>query len=77
MTTAPKWQRTVIPALMKVMGTLSASEQIQLIVATHSPLIMASVETLFDSKKDAWFDLDLTDDKVTLKAGFHSTGKYQ
>lgn len=62
----PKWQRTVIPALMKVMGTLSASEQIQLIVATHSPLIMASVETLFDSKKDAWFDLDLTDGKVTL-----------
>ena len=62
----PKWQRTVIPALMKVMGTLSASEQVQLIVATHSPLIMASVETLFSNKEDAWFDLDLTDSMVTL-----------
>ena len=62
----PKWQRTVIPALMKVMGALSASEQIQLIVATHSPLIMASVETLFSNKEDAWFDLDLTEGAVTL-----------
>ncbi len=62
----PKWQRTVIPALMKVMGTLSSSEKPQLIVATHSPLVMASVETLFENQNDAWFDLDLAEGRVTL-----------
>lgn len=62
----PKWQRTVIPALMQVMETLRPDREMQLIVATHSPLIMASVETLFDAAKDAWFDLDLNDGKVLL-----------
>ena len=62
----PKWQRTVIPALMQVMETLRPGREMQLIVATHSPLIMASVETLFDAAKDAWFDLDLSDGNVLL-----------
>ena len=29
-----------------------------MIAATHSPLVMASVEPIFDAGKDAWFDLD-------------------
>lgn len=62
----PKWQRTVIPALMKVMDKLMASSDVQLIAATHSPLIMASVEPLFDAKQDAWFDLDLVNNQVAL-----------
>ncbi len=62
----PRWQRTVLPALLNVMGVLSAGMQFQIIAATHSPLIMASAETLFDGKKDAWFDLEITDGKVTL-----------
>ncbi len=62
----PKWQRTVIPALMKVMDTLRPDKEMQLIVATHSPLIMASVETSFDAALDAWFDLDLSDGAVML-----------
>lgn len=62
----PKWQRTVIPALMKVMDQLMTSPDVQLIAATHSPLIMASVEPLFDEDKDAWFDLDLVDNQVAL-----------
>jgi hypothetical protein len=28
-------------------------------LSTHSPLVMASVEPLFDSHQDAWWDLDL------------------
>ena len=62
----PKWQRSVIPALLKVMGKLTSAIDVQLIVATHSPLVMASAEPLFDSEKDAWFDLDLEANKVTL-----------
>lgn len=63
----PKWQRTVIPALMSVMDKLSDSAEVQLIAATHSPLIMASVEPFFDAASDAWFDLDLEDREVKLR----------
>ncbi len=62
----PKWQRTVIPALMKVMDKLMTSSDVQLLAVTHSPLIMASVEPLFDADKDAWFDLDLVNNQVVM-----------
>jgi hypothetical protein len=55
----PKWQRTVVAALLEVMKVLAPRARVQMIVATHSPLIMASVEPLFDSVRDAWFDIDL------------------
>lgn len=55
----PRWQRTVIPALMHVMAKLTTSAEVQLIAVTHSPLVMASVEPQFDDQKDAWWDLDL------------------
>jgi predicted ATPase len=64
----PKWQRTVIPALMKVMDKLMISSEVQLLAVTHSPLIMASVEPLFDAEKDAWFDLDLINNQVILNS---------
>jgi hypothetical protein len=55
----PRWQRSVIGALLEVMNALASQAQVQLIVATHSPLVMASIEPHFDATKDAWFDLDL------------------
>jgi hypothetical protein len=65
----PRWQRTVVPALLKVVQTLTddAGATVQLIAATHSPLVLASVEPLFDVNKDAWFDLDLEGEKVELR----------
>lgn len=54
----PSWQRRIVPSLMKVMDSLAKPAQVQVMTATHSPLIMASVEQLFDRKQDAWFDLD-------------------
>ncbi len=62
----PKWQRTVIPALMRVMDRLVDSSDVQIIAVTHSPLIMASVEPIFNPELDAWFDLDLIDHQVLL-----------
>ena len=55
----PQWQRTIVPALLKVMQSLIAGAEVQLLAVTHSPLVMASVEPDFDSARDAWFDLDL------------------
>jgi hypothetical protein len=60
----PRWQRSVINSLLKLMSSLATvlqlKTQVQLITTTHSPLVMASVESKFDSTQDAWFDLDLT-----------------
>jgi AAA domain, putative AbiEii toxin, Type IV TA system len=65
----PRWQRAVVPALLKVMQTLTndAGAAVQLIAATHSPLVLASVEPLFDVEQDAWFDLDLENQEVELR----------
>lgn len=63
----PSWQRTIVPALLSVMEKLTKSAEVQLITATHSPLIMASVEPLFEAERDAWFDLDFERGKVVLR----------
>lgn len=54
----PKWQRRIVAALLEVMTSLAKDASVQVIAATHSPLVMASVEPIFDAGKDAWFDLD-------------------
>ena len=62
----PQWQRNIVPALLNVMGQLSKKASVQVITATHSPLVMTSVEPLFDNAQDAWFDLDFERKKVVL-----------
>lgn len=65
----PQWQRRVVPALLKVMDALTGEHgsKVQLIAATHSPLVLASLEPFFDARQDAWFDLDLETDEVVLR----------
>ncbi|MBC8030832.1 MAG: ATP-binding protein [Pyrinomonadaceae bacterium] len=58
----PLWQRSVLPALMEVGTELSRDLQPQILVATHSPLVMASIESGFDESKDKLFHLDLSQD---------------
>jgi hypothetical protein len=40
---------------------------VQVVAATHSPLVLASLEPFFDPKSDAWFDLDLEHREVVLR----------
>ncbi|MBM3457981.1 MAG: ATP-binding protein, partial [Armatimonadetes bacterium] len=56
----PRWQRTLLRALLTAVAELSPELPVQLLVTTHSPLVMASAEPWFASEQDAWFDLDLT-----------------
>jgi hypothetical protein len=67
----PRWQRKIVGALLDVMKALAATASVQVIAATHSPLVMASVETFFDAAQDAWFDLDFvhepTGERVVLQ----------
>lgn len=67
----PQWQRRIIPALLDVMVSLTETHdvKVQIVAATHSPLILASAEPTFDAEKDAWFDLDVLEeqDRVVLE----------
>jgi hypothetical protein len=55
----PRWQRSILNAALALSKSLNRKAEIQLIAATHSPLVLASAEPTFDPEKDAWFDLDL------------------
>lgn len=63
----PRWQRGILPSLLRVMDGAGLWAQMQLVVTTHSPLVMASLETVFDARRDAWLDLDLIDGRVELE----------
>jgi hypothetical protein len=64
----PRWQRRIVPALLDVIEALTGTQdvELQLIAATHSPLVLASVEPYFDQKIDALWELDLRDGQVEL-----------
>lgn len=64
----PEWQRRIVPALLRVMEALTGEAGIpaQLVAATHSPLILASVEAQFDENEDAVWELKLEDGRVAL-----------
>jgi putative AbiEii toxin of type IV toxin-antitoxin system len=56
----PRWQRTILPAVLRAAdGLRSDGAETQVIAATHSPLVLASLEPLFDAERDGWLDLDL------------------
>ena len=60
----PKWQRKILPALLEVQQDLSANLHTQLLIATHSPLILASYEPHFDMGKDKIFHLGFTKENL-------------
>lgn len=65
----PKWQRVILSAIVEALTELTTDNhvlksqhkapKIQYIVATHSPLVLASLEPLFDPALDALFELQL------------------
>lgn len=55
----PRWQRSILDAVLHVSQALHKQASVQLVAATHSPLVLASAEPLFDEAQDAWFDIDL------------------
>jgi predicted ATPase len=63
----PRAQRSILRALLKLVTLMHRQATVQLIAATHSPLVMASAEPLFEAKQDAWFDLDLEGAAVILR----------
>ena len=63
----PRWQRTMLPALMDVGKLLSEHLEMQLIVSTHSPMILASMESDFSEDSDVLYHLELEEFDVVLE----------
>ncbi len=71
----PKWQRLVLPGLMSIGKLLSENLEIQIIAATHSPMVLASVEEEFSEESDLLAHLWLVDGSVNLEElEFHKYG---
>jgi putative AbiEii toxin of type IV toxin-antitoxin system len=62
----PKWQRLILPALLKAAEILRQDAKVQVLVTTHAPLVLASAEPLFDEDQDALFTFDLEAGKVEV-----------
>ena len=63
----PKWQRSILPALMEMVGAFAPGVEPQFHIATHSPLVMASVEPDIDAAADAVHTLSLRKNSVVLQ----------
>ena len=64
----PKWQRVILPALLGIGQHLHAEMAVQWIVASHSPLVLASGESIWDQDTDRLFHIDMTaGGRVTFK----------
>jgi AAA domain, putative AbiEii toxin, Type IV TA system len=63
----PLWQRLIVPAIMKVASELSVAVKAQIHIATHSALVLASVETVFDESRDDLHHLKLVDGNAVLE----------
>jgi hypothetical protein len=57
----PKWQRAILPALLDVVKAIAPEARTQMVVSTHSPLVLASIETRFRDDRDALFHFEVTE----------------
>lgn len=55
----PAWQRSFLPAVLKAVGSVAPNAGVQAFTATHSPLVLASLEPHFDPALDTLFTFDL------------------
>ena len=65
----PSWQRRIVPALLDAVEKLREGHatSTQMLIATHAPMVLASLEPLFDQARDTLFHLRLSHGKVSLE----------
>lgn len=63
----PKWQRTILPALLQVVQKLQSDISTQIFATTHSPLVLASLESHFDMEVDQVFRFNLHEKSISLE----------
>ncbi len=63
----PKWQRAIVPSIYRVIERLADNLNVQVHIATHSPLVLASAESVFELSKDALHHLSLDGESVSIE----------
>lgn len=65
----PAWQRRVIPSVMEAVQGLRDQHDstTQVIMATHAPLVLGSLEPIFQEDRDALFHLQLRNGQPELR----------
>jgi hypothetical protein len=63
----PRWQRSILPALLEVIHYLNPQMQVQILATTHAPLVLASVESLFEMSQDRLFHFQQNGHDVRLE----------
>lgn len=66
----PRWQRRLLPALLSAVEGFPETPAVQLIVTTHSPMIVASIEPHFDRDRDQVLHLELDDERRVVVRDF-------
>jgi hypothetical protein len=71
----PRWQRAILPSLMSAISALrgGGSRAPQLLIASHSPLVAASMEPYFDPELDDLIHLGLEHGVVKVMQGTWAT----
>ncbi|MCQ9377251.1 ATP-binding protein [Methyloversatilis sp. XJ19-49] len=71
----PRWQRSVLPSVLQAIDILRGKngKPPQMLVATHAPLVAASLEPYFDPVKDDLIHLSLRDGRVEIDQGGWAT----
>ncbi len=62
----PRWQRRIGPAIVGIAKALDPEMQVQIFATTHSPLVLASLETHVDRDRDRLFNFDTQAGKVEI-----------
>jgi predicted ATP-binding protein involved in virulence len=62
----PRWQRVILPSILSVVNQLKPDITVQALVTTHSPLVLASLEPIFDEEQDKLFLFELQGKDVEL-----------
>lgn len=71
----PRWQRSVLPSVLQAIDILRGKKgkPPQMLVATHAPLVAASLEPYFDPAKDDLIHLSLREGRVEIDQGGWAT----
>jgi hypothetical protein len=63
----PRWQRRIGPAILCIAKAIDPEMNVQIFATSHSPLVLASLETHVDHDHDRLFNFDTQSGKVLIE----------
>jgi hypothetical protein len=71
----PRWQRHIVPSMLRAIDDLrqASGPGAQVVLATHAPLVLASLEPIFDQEQDELFHLELENGVARVASGMWAT----